>query len=156
MPKTKTQNMTAPYLTPENTKKLLEWLDRLEVNWQTQNLVTSIKCKVESLLTESTQGERKDFGFKEIQEIDFIEMSDAEQLDNYNEAICYIEFLETKLMLAPPPSEARSKEEYALDNLLNDIEEFLCHLEDFTHGRDGDTVTELRYRIRNYNKQKKK
>lgn len=121
--------MAEKFLTPENTKKLLEWIESeirtiqsIPNYWMHNNFriekikeLLHFKDKLTSLLTESTQGED-----------------------------------------TPPPSEARSREEYALDNLLNDIEEFLCHIENFTHGRDGDTVTELRYRIRNYNKQKKK
>jgi len=32
-------------------------------------------------------------------------------------------------------------------SLLNDIDELLCHLEDFTHGKDGDDITKMRKRI---------
>lgn len=48
--------------------------------------------------------------------------------------------------------EYAQKRDYALNNLLDDTEEFLRHLEDFTHGRDGDTITELRHRINNFKK----
>lgn len=47
-------------------------------------------------------------------------------------------------------AETGEKQDYVLTNLLDDTEEFLRHLEDFTHGKDGDTITELRHRIRNF------
>ena len=35
-----------------------------------------------------------------------------------------------------------------MKKLLNEIDELLCHLENFTHGKDGNDITEMRYRIR--------
>ena len=32
-------------------------------------------------------------------------------------------------------------------NLLLEIDDLLAHLEDFTHGKDGDDITEMRYKI---------
>lgn len=48
--------------------------------------------------------------------------------------------------------EGEKQKEQVLNNLLNDTEEFLRHLEDFTHGKDGDTITELRHRINKFKK----
>ena len=35
-----------------------------------------------------------------------------------------------------------------MKKLLNEIDELLCHLENFTHGKDGNDITEMRYKIR--------
>ena len=43
-----------------------------------------------------------------------------------------------------PASESEFK---GLGELLNEIDELLCHLEDFTHGKDGDAITKLRHKI---------
>lgn len=40
-----------------------------------------------------------------------------------------------------------------LNNLLDDTDELLRHLEDFTHGKDGDAITETRHRIINYKRE---
>ena len=34
-----------------------------------------------------------------------------------------------------------------MKKLLNEIDELLTHLENFTHGKDGDWITETRYKI---------
>lgn len=42
-----------------------------------------------------------------------------------------------------------------LINLLEDIDSFLCHMEDFTHGEDGKQVTFLRGKIQQQLKSRK-
>lgn len=34
-----------------------------------------------------------------------------------------------------------------IKKLLEEIDDFLCYLEDFTHGSDGNKITELRHKI---------
>ncbi len=34
-----------------------------------------------------------------------------------------------------------------MKELLNEIDDLLCHLENFIHGKDGNDITEMRYKI---------
>lgn len=77
-----------------------------------------------------------------------------DKIENYEEVLgMFLDFYD-KLIHIPKGEESDVKQPlpnyYILKNLLDDTDEFLRHLEDFTHGKDGDTITELRYRIRNY------
>lgn len=35
-----------------------------------------------------------------------------------------------------------------MKELLNEIDELLTHLENYVHGKDGNDITEMRYKIR--------
>lgn len=37
-----------------------------------------------------------------------------------------------------------------MKELLQEIDELLAHLEDFTHGKDGKAITEMRYKIQDH------
>ena len=63
------------------------------------------------------------------------------------------DWFKTKIQSPPPDAGSLPREQHALTNLLDDTDEFLRHLENFTHGKTGDNITELRYRIRNFKKQ---